>query len=248
VIEQEKKEGEKTCETSNASQPMTPSAATDDQRNPAASQTKTDKEIADLERQIGRNQKGMLRWTAVVGIFTIVLCAFTGLQTYSFIESERAFFVLTDLQFIYGDPTGMESNRDFLIVLKNVGKHLSKVGKVEAAPIYGVVKKTLPEILATQKPPLVSYVMAPVAPDSDTKIFAEVRRTKPQVADDFFMSGLRNGSIPLWFYGFVEYDIGYPSFNPGKLGFCMKYVPPSIRKPWMSMFLVCEYPQYTYTQ
>ncbi len=195
------------------------------------------------------------RWTKVVGNWTrglvfigIGTLAIFYLQWSSFVESERAFLILKDVSFAYGDPINMESRRDFTVVFRNVGKHISKVGKMEAAPIYGVIKKNLPEILAEHKSLNTKYVIPPIAPDSEVTALAEAHRVKPPVGDSAFIKGLLDGTIPLWFYGFVEYETGYPSLRSGKLGFCMKYIPPAERRPGMSQFRTCEYPEYTYAR
>jgi hypothetical protein len=38
--------------------------------------------------QLDRSERGMLRWTRIVGLFTIVLAILAGVQAYSFIASE----------------------------------------------------------------------------------------------------------------------------------------------------------------
>jgi hypothetical protein len=164
------------------------------------------------------------------------------------IESQRAFLLLKDVQFAKGDPSSMESSRDLVMIWKNVGRHVAQVTAVKAAPVYGVIKKNLPEILATQRMRDGLFIIPPVAPESDVMSSVVVRTVTPPVEGKTFIDGLRDGSIPLWFVGTIDYKTGYPIADPGQLGFCMIYVPPFKRLIGGLQFTTCEYPEYTYTR
>jgi hypothetical protein len=72
--------------------------------------------------QLDRSERGMLRWTRIVGLFTIVLAILAGVQAYSFIESERAFLTVQGVDFANGEPTIAPHGLSLVVTLKNVGK------------------------------------------------------------------------------------------------------------------------------
>ncbi len=80
--------------------------------NGTETQTETQREIRNLEREMTVHEHRTLNWNRVVGAFTVVL-AVTGIfQAFTFIESERAFLVVTDAGFTNGesnaDPSGLD--------------------------------------------------------------------------------------------------------------------------------------------
>jgi hypothetical protein len=88
-------------------------------------QTKQRSSLAD---QIKHTDRIIARSAIITAVLTFVLVVVAGLQVYAFIESERAFFILKEIRFTYGDPTSLESSHDLTIVLKNIGAVAEVVG------------------------------------------------------------------------------------------------------------------------
>jgi hypothetical protein len=214
MVEQERSEIKEGTEESDPRKAPIPALGPADAPHGAPTDKKVGNQTERLEQEIDRKESGMLYATAVMAVFTVILAALTGLQAYSFIESERALIILKDVRFTYGDLIDIDSNRDLAITLRNVGKHVPRVAKIEIDPVYGVVKKSLPAILADHADArgrnAIRAVIPPLPPDTDYTLFPIIRRTKPAADDQTFMAGLLDGSIPMWVYGEIEYDIGYP--------------------------------------
>jgi hypothetical protein len=164
------------------------------------------------------------------------------------IESARAFLVIKDISYVHGEPSAVEGGRDFTLTIRNVGKHVAIVTEMDTEPFYGIVSKVLKE--TPQYYNSISLVVPPIAPDSDTTVRAHiggdisitpVQPMEPQA----FMIGVNDGSIPIWIYGRVRYETGFPGHS-GEVGFCEKFVPSSQRGITPYTFITCEYPKYTY--
>ena len=54
-----------------------------------------------------------------------------------------------------------------------------------------------------------------------------------------------DGEIPLWVYGKIEYETGYPGIS-GVTGFCYKFLPPAERIGPPDSFRVCDKRIYTH--
>jgi hypothetical protein len=165
------------------------------------------------------------------------------------IENSRAFIVLKDISYVHGEPSAEADGRDFILILKNVGKHVAIVTAINTEPFYGVVHKELPDTPHFYNS--ISLVAPPVAPDSEVTIRAHMggaRTITPQPVPliETVLKGVNDGTIPIWIYGRVQYNTGFPGIL-GELGFCSKFVPPSQRSAVSPfIFITCEYPKYTY--
>jgi hypothetical protein len=93
---------DKQTKAGNADNKGLPAATGGASESPYASKPKTDNEIARLEEEMSRAERGMLYWSRVVGVFTAVLAVIGLFQAYAFIESERAFLVINDVGFATG--------------------------------------------------------------------------------------------------------------------------------------------------
>jgi len=239
--------GQEPGEQGNTGSSMLPVRSGNEGPQAAIAQDETNQKIAELERQIGRHQTGMLIWTGVVGAFTVLLFSVTALQTYSFIESERAFLTVKSITFVDGEPSP-EGHRDFVILIHNSGKHVAMVSDMRVTARYGIIHRTLddaPHYPAARQ----EYIVPPIVPASDSRIVANAvfnERNPAPLSPAEMAQGLLDGSIPLWIYGFIEYDIGYVRWSPGKVGFCSQFLSLSRRRGQPSNFLTCDNPNYTY--
>jgi hypothetical protein len=191
----------------------------------------------------------MLRSNVVIAAFTIVLAAFTGLQYCSFIESERASLYLKDISFIDDDaPSEKPGGIDFRITIRNTGKHVADILNMSVVPDFGITRKALPEYPEYYNP--LALIAPPIPPDFEDRITAEIKEpVVPQHMDRrSLIAGILDGSIPLWIYGLVEYNIGFISWRTGKLGFCMKFLPVNERRGQDATFRTCDNKKYTYLQ
>jgi hypothetical protein len=207
-----------------------------------------DEKIADLERQIGRHEAGTLRWTAVVGAFTIILAIIAGLQTYSFIESERALLIIGSVDFVGGEPTNASEGLDLVVTIKNVGKHTATIARMIAVPGLFVLNKELAQKPVYDPAHSIGEIIPPIAPNSDLAFVATANVPAPPAPMTSMqrIEGVISGDIPMRLWGFVDYDTGYISFRNGRVAFCYEYVPVSKRRI-ANRFRPCANPNYTYT-
>jgi len=199
-----------------------PTAAQD----PASSAT-AEKSVERIEREISRHETAMLRWTRVVGFFTFVLAMVGGLQALSFVESERAYLILFDMNFPGGEPSNATGGLDIVLTIKNIGKHTATVSKIIVNPAMFIVNKELADE-PTYNPTLSTvHTIPPIAPDSPLVFFAAARLppSPAPMTDEQRLQVILSGDIPLRIWGLIEYDTGYFNWaRPGRLGFCMEYV------------------------
>jgi hypothetical protein len=182
---------------------------------------------------------------ATVAFFTFVSAGAACLYAYCFIQSERAYLVIGGVAFLQGEPRPGEHGRDYSIFIRNIGHHVANVTSVEATPFFGI-KRKLPDIPEYHEP--IDYVVPPILPDSSTPIVAETVEGKLKeagVTEDALLKGIGDGTIPLWVYGRIEYDTGYPSLHGGELRFCYRYLPPAERIGTLDTFRVCKEKAYT---
>jgi len=247
MAEQETDEVNKKPKGGNAEYPTKTAVPPDQEIKPKPPDGGQGDEVSRLEQQMGRSERGMLRSTVVTAVFTGVLTLLAFIQAYSFIESERAFLILEDLRFLHVEPTSEPDGYDLILKVKNVGKHTAIVSEFDLRPGFFVIHKTLPDV-----PPYdgakIDTLIPPVGPDEIKTINAHaIVKPSKNISDADRLAGVLSGDVPLRVFGFIEYDIGYPSFRSGKLGFCQEYVPISRRKNGPP-FETCNHPAYTYTR
>jgi hypothetical protein len=82
----------------NTNDPKPP--APQDKPTPSEPDNKTtEQKVAQLENRISRYERGMLRWTRAVAAAAGVSAVLTLIYVYSFIESERAYLLVTEARF-----------------------------------------------------------------------------------------------------------------------------------------------------
>lgn len=203
---------------------------------------------------MGRSERGMLRSIIVTAVFTGVLTLLAAIQAYSFIESERAFLVLKSIELAHKEPiTGNVgiadgSGLDVIITIRNVGKHVASVSAMKAQTVISVTNQPLPDTPNIYVEG-VNLPVAPIPPESDIPFNLHnvaVINLSPEFAH--VANGINNGTVPFWVYGFVHYDVGYPWWHRGELGFCMKYVARINRAVATDIVLTCDKQNCTYVR
>jgi hypothetical protein len=167
--------------------------------------------IVELERGISRHELAMRHWAKVVGVFTVVLAAVGALQTFSFIESERAFLILSDISFLTGEPSNGSKGLDVALAIKNVGKHTATVSKIVVNPGIFMINKELAEDPIYDPTKSTIGTAPPIAPEVPLVLFAESHTPTPPapMTEEQRIQGILSGDTLVRVWGLVEYDTGY---------------------------------------
>lgn len=204
--------------------------------------------IAELEKGMSRAERGMVRWSRVVAILTGALVLIGGFQVYSFIESERAFLIAKEVSFISVEPSAGTGGLDMHLVVKNVGKHTASVSQISVRPAAFIVQKQLdasPDYKGGNA--LQPVVVAPIVSEEEKPINLFEGGNSFQKSKDEVVGQINSGEGFFRVWGLIEYDIGYPSWRPGQLGFCFEFIAPPNRRlgqKWKTW----DNSAYTYTR
>lgn len=137
------------------------------------SQTEQDgqtKQTRDLAEQIKHTDR-VIAWSAgITAVLTFVLAILAGVQAYSFIESERAYIIVTAISFRHAEPTLDTDGLDLVVNIKNVGKHIGLISTFNIKPLFFSGKtKILPE-MPQYDVGFIEKVVPPILPDSQTTV------------------------------------------------------------------------------
>jgi hypothetical protein len=246
MVEQKAEEAEKGAKKNDANNPpVPPIVGIDQEPHTAGPKGRQQNNAGDLAQQIRHTDHIIAASAAITALLTLVLAIFTGLQAYSFIESERAFLVVRDIHFKHGNPTLDADGYDIVMLIENSGKHVAKVTKINLTNGFFIKKKGLPDV-----PPngaLLSKIVPPIVPGQDLTVYLHAELpVNLEISAVERLAGVLDGTIPLRTFGFIEYDRGYPWPWPGKIGFCQDYVPMTRREN--VSFETCDKGAYTYTE
>lgn len=162
------------------------------------------------------------------------------------IESARAFLVVPNMEFVHGDPTADPDGYSIVFTIKNVGKHTAVVNTLNVKPSFFIKRKTLSET-PDYAGSAIQKTIPPIAPDSVLTVSAIADPPSfPDISGAVRLAGVLAGDIPLRIFGFLAYDLGYPSDRGGITGFCYEYIPHNHRRN--VTFETCDSPNYTYTR
>src|SRR5271167_1891828 len=147
MVEQENQKQNESGKPQNAEQSQSPSMfGTNGTPQSSDEQSKKKYNANNLAEQI-RHTDHVIAWSAgITACLTLVLAIFTGLQAYSFIESERAYLIVDNIAFRHSEPTLDFDGLDLVITIKNVGKHMALVTTLDILPLFGTNHKELPNI------------------------------------------------------------------------------------------------------
>ncbi len=177
-----------------------------------------------------------------------MLCVVSVMHYCAFVTSERAYLVMPSDIRLGTDATSIKESTHFVLIMKNIGKHVASVRSfnVKISPL--VNKKTFPE--APDYSDAVIQTTAPTPPGGEnmvhlTPFYSPINMPVTNVE---LLKQINSGEVPLYIYGFVDYDTGYFSFGSGKTGFCFKYIPEQNRPNPTIIFQICENQKYTYVR
>lgn len=192
-----------------------------------------------------RNLEELEKFNAWIVGFTGVLSIMAIVQFFAYLETERAYVVIDDAQFLAGTPQVEDGGIDTGLFIKNVGKHVAIISQFHALMEIYVVQKELPTF-PEYRPDAVpqNLVVAPMVPQQRLRVPLREVKAPPPIPRDQVIEGIKNGSIPFRVYGFIKYKLGYLWFS-GITGYCFEYVPESKRTIGPA-FRTCQNPNYTY--
>lgn len=251
MVEQKPEEANKRDEQPDAGNPPVPAVGPNQAPNASGIQRGQANQGGNFAQQIKHTDHIIARSAIVTAVLTFVLAILAALQAYSFIESERAYLVVDNVAFKHIEPSLAPDGLDLVIAVKNVGKHLALVTKFAVKPLFGTQHKELPET-PNYEGGILGKVVPPIVPTGQITVNAHSMGIRPlpgqrdeDVSATNIIIGVINGDIPLWIIGFLDYDLGYPWFHQGAVGYCQQYIPEKSRVG-DNRFETCNSPKYTY--
>jgi hypothetical protein len=118
-----------------------------------------------------RKLSSMDKFTLFVALFTGIVALATLTQVWAFIQSERAYLLVTDANFLHGEPSAGREGFHLRLVMKNVGKHVAVITEFNTTPIFHVHAKKLPDTPQYMPQPITS-VVPPIVPDTEITVMA----------------------------------------------------------------------------
>lgn len=181
------------------------------------------------------------RFTGWVAAFTFVLVIVAVIQSWAFIESERAYLSLTAVQvqglkLLPGRPLG------FTLDIYNGGRSEAFINDSNATVSFDISLAEIPNYQfgrsAFKGPvPPATFKRATFVPKKD----GQRLRIEKSMVDKIVA-----GEMKLWVFGWVEYSDGFTIWKDKRTGFCVFYSPQN--DPSFGMFDDCGLPNYIYTR
>lgn len=181
----------------------------------------------------------MLRWTRVVAVFTAVLASVGGIQTWAFIQSERASLYVNILSI---EPSPVQPLRPFSIRLSVTNTGRSQASIVEAKT-KGWVSLSLPE-----KPDLADInfrAIGGLVPAGGTRFF--VNGPLNPALTGFQIEDIGRGVLNLYIFGYIKFTDDFSVFSTRTLGFCGIYNPSVKSTDGLISINQCDNPNYSYS-
>jgi hypothetical protein len=188
-------------------------------------------------------EKGMLRWTRVVGVFTSVLAIVGGIQAWAFIQSERAFLSLAAMQFD-GVHLAAEKRVTILVDVKNSGRSTGFVTDFNITTTITPSATKLPKIPDYQQGP--GIAVGPIVAAGTKKVIANPRglnNAPTLILPQDVAASIKSKTLLVYIFGYISYTDEFTLFGPRKSGFCYLYIPDRGNE---SIFDDCPYAEYTY--
>ncbi len=185
------------------------------------------------ERILIRIWRGIRRWLKGLGpleCITIVLVIATSIQSWAFIQSERAFIFPTDTNFAQKLVPGIPYIPMYVVV-KNSGKSTAIIDEFSAAITHDL--PTVPTYGRTA-----TYAWPPVVAGGTAQQIMHFETDWNQERIDEMISGSRS----LYLFGRIKFSDDYTIIGPRTAGFCFTLVP----KTDPPIFQTCKEREYTY--
>jgi hypothetical protein len=221
---------ERANEPAPATQPIRENHAPD--ASPRPEESKSEKQPSD------QFDLAMLTWTRVVAVFTVVLACVGAVQTWAFIQSERASLYVNILSI---EPFPIQPARPFSIRLS-----VTNTGRSQA-------------IIVEQKTKVWVSLNLPEKPDLTDVKFRAVGGPVPAGGTRFLVNGplsptltgfqiedIGRGLLKLYIFGYVKLTDDFSVFGTRTLGFCGIYDPFAKSADGGIPINQCDNPSYTY--
>jgi hypothetical protein len=204
----------------------------DYERSKASQRTREQEKKAQrgFGKRTFRHPDRMVRFTWWVATFTFCLAFTAAIQTWAFIQSERAFVSPIAMRFIPAFPQSKIAS--FTIEIKNSGRSTASVRH----SAYTITPK-LPE--NADIPELVELAFPPVVAGGVISSEIKVGPLADDVIKEF------SGTEVFYIYGIIDYVDDFSVFGNKRDGWCYIYKVGSNAS--LSQFDTCNNPKYTYT-
>lgn len=227
----------KPTERATQAAPSTEAIPKDDAPDP----NKSVKKRAD---QINAGEAGMLRWTKVVGLFTVVLAVVSGLQWWAFITSERAFVY----EWVTLPSVGLVANKQLVLTINTFNGSRTPAFISEGNVTYLFLKKDVP---LPVEPPYVdgaeNAIVGPILGGAPLRGAVPLtdKNKHPLILTQSDLDALNAGAFRLYIFGWIKYADDFSVFGPKTNGFCGVYNP---GQPPDNAFNNCGRPAYVYSR
>jgi hypothetical protein len=170
----------------------------------------------------------------ITAAFTLVVAVVGGLQTYTFIISERAFVAPEATNFTNGMVV-RENPLHMWIDMHNGGKSAATIKELVVTIAHELQPK--PEYFTAQK-----IAFPPILPGGTIRRDLAFVSEWPQETID----KLTSGALKFYIYGVIRYRDDFSWFGLKETGFCFRYVPGPQSGPYV--FATCYERPYSYTR
>ncbi|MGE0470055.1 MAG: hypothetical protein AB7L09_14370 [Nitrospira sp.] len=179
-------------------------------------------------------------------LFTGVLSVVGLLQYSAYVEAERAFLILDEIKLVHNEPSIEDGGLNFIIRVKNVGKHPGLVTKliVVVSTGYG----TFPITPDYDRDLRGTFIVGPIASQGWATVPVEERQDeKYDIPREEFIGAIRDGTLEFRIYGVIQYNTGYYWLD-GVTGYCLLFTPANKRVNRTQSFSSCQNENYVYAK
>lgn len=180
----------------------------------------------------GAHDRALVRWTGVVAVFTIVLAFVGGIQTWAFIQSERA-AIYPQVERIM--PFEADKTPVIIFSTLNTGKSQAFIVEIKIKPWIGELPDN-PDYSGSESG---GGIFLPPQGKRLLQMGPLVSLHWGQVDD------IKRGALRLYVFGYLQFTDDFTFFGPKIIGFCAVNVAGSAPG---SIFEDCQRPAYSYSQ
>lgn len=180
---------------------------------------------ANSEGDGNNSQNEIARWTRVLGWWTrwmvivgLITASILFLQTYAFIQSERASLVVGHFSF----PNGLVPNKQTTMAyhIENSGKSTAKIDNVsinvKGELVYPLEYAPIVELAPTQIP----------AGGNEEYIYQGLNAdNSPHIMTQATVDAINRSDIKYYVYGFVDYEDDFWIIGSKRSYFCFRFAP-----------------------
>jgi len=183
----------------------------------------------------------MVRWTAVVGIFTGVLAVAAAVQGWAFIQSERA-TIYPQIERISPIPLVSDQPMFVDVTLINSGRAQAFFSEARVGMWGGKSLPNKPDFSHSK------FAVSGFIPPGNRRYFT-VGPIEPAFNWAQIDDINRGNNFFLYIYGFVKFTDDFSVFGPKIVGFCGQYEPSQIGKaPGATPISDCQNANYEYSR